>query len=87
MSDLLISFQTYTVEFGRDGSPQKAYVVGRLIGSNHRFLANHGDQVTLNRLASFREEPIGTMGSVMPDPSGDKGQRRNLFYLDCNLRL
>lgn len=87
VSDVLISSQTYTVEFGRDGSPQKAYVVGRLIGSNHRFLANHGNQVTLNRLASFSEEPIGKIGSVMPDPSGEKGQRRNLFYIDSDLKL
>ncbi|KAJ5215385.1 Thiolase [Penicillium cinerascens] len=79
--------ETYTVEFNRDGSPEQAYIVGRLTGSNHRFLANHGDQITLKRLASSSEEPIGKVGTVVPDPTGEKGQRRNLFYLNDNSRL
>lgn len=61
--------------------------MGRLLESNHRFLANHGDEATLNRLASRSEEPIGKIGIVMPDSAGEKGQRRNLFYLDSNARL
>lgn len=79
--------QTYTVEFSRDGSPKTAYVVGRLLGNNHRFLANHGDEKTLNKLSSVREEPIGKIGMVMPESSGKQGPRRNLFYLDSNSRL
>lgn len=79
--------QTYTVEFNRDGSPMTAYVVGRLLGNNHRFLANHGDEKTLNKLSSVSEEPIGKIGMVMPASSGKQGQRRNLFYLDSNSRL
>ena len=75
------------MEFNRDGSPKKAYVVGRLIENNHRFLANHGDESTLHRLSSMHEEPIGKIGIVMPDETGPKGQRRNLFYLDSNPRL
>lgn len=58
-----------------------------MVGSNHRFLANHGDEATLNRLSSTKDEPIGKTGVVMPDPVGEKGQRRNLFYLDSNARL
>ncbi|CAI7623675.1 unnamed protein product [Penicillium pancosmium] len=79
--------ETYTVEFGRDGRPTLAHIVGRLSGSNHRFLANHGDEETLNRLASRSDEPIGKTGRVVPDSAGEKGQRRNLFYLDSNARL
>lgn len=81
------TLKTYTVEFGRDGRPTLAHIVGRLSGSNHRFLANHGDEETLNRLASRSEEPIGKTGRVVPDSAGKKGQRRNLFYLDSNARL
>lgn len=81
------SVQTYTVEFGRDGNPQRAYVVGRLLDNNHRFLANHGDAKTLSQLSSTTQEPIGTIGAVRPDSTGGKGQRRNLFYLDDNSRL
>ncbi|KAJ5133099.1 Thiolase [Penicillium atrosanguineum] len=79
--------ETYTVEFNRDGSPEQAYIVGRLTGSNHRFLANHGNQATLKRLASTSEEPIGIIGTVMPDPTGDKGYRKNFFYLDGSPKL
>lgn len=74
--------KTYTVEFSRNGSPSCAHIVGRMIESNHRFLANHGDEATLHRLSSRSDEPIGKIGMVIPDPSGKQGQKRNLFYLD-----
>ena len=74
--------KTYTVEFSRNGSPSCAHIVGRMIGSNHRFLANHGDEATLHRLSSRSDEPIGKIGMVIPDPAGKQGQKRNLFYLD-----
>ncbi|KAJ5135352.1 uncharacterized protein N7515_004630 [Penicillium bovifimosum] len=62
--------ETYTVEFKRDGTPLRAYIVGRLTYTNHRFLANEGDKSTLLRLASSHEEPIGKLGTVIADPSG-----------------
>lgn len=61
--------------------------MGRLLGSNHRFLANHGDEKTLISLSSTNEEPIGKVGMVIPETTGEKGQRRNLFYLDGSSRL
>ncbi|KAJ5175787.1 Thiolase [Penicillium canariense] len=81
------TIETYTVEFNRDGSPQRAYIVGRLTSTNHRFLANDGDEFTLTRLSSTNEEPIGRTGTVMPDPNGEKGQRRNLFFVGHSSRL
>ncbi|KAJ5554713.1 hypothetical protein N7461_003183 [Penicillium sp. DV-2018c] len=60
--------ETYTVEFKRDGTPLRAYIVGKLTETNHRFLANEGDQSTLLRLASSREEPIGQLGTSVRSP-------------------
>lgn len=82
---LTLTAQTYTVEFARDGNPKMAYIVGRLLGNNHRFLANHGDETTLKALSSTSEEPIGRVGMVTPESVGKKG--RNLFYLDGSSRL
>ena len=68
--------ETYTVEFARDNTPLRAYIVGRL-GNGARFIANHGDASTLNALASFNGgEKIGLGGRVHND-----GQR-NLFVLE-----
>ena len=69
--------KTYTVEFNRDGTPLRGYIVGRLKSNGHRFLANHGDNSTLRRLSSGVEEPIGMLGVVRHD--GNDG--RNLFTL------
>lgn len=66
--------ETYTVEFGRDGTPQKAFVLGRLRGKGTRFLANHGDQETLKQLSSDSKEPIGRTGIVKCTSEG-----RNVF--------
>ena len=67
--------KTYTVEFNRNGTPLRGYIVGKLKSNGHRFLANHGDDSTLRRLSSGAEEPISLPGLVRHD--GNEG--RNLF--------
>ncbi|EKD17437.1 acetyl-CoA acetyltransferase [Drepanopeziza brunnea f. sp. 'multigermtubi' MB_m1] len=69
--------ETYTVEFERDGSPLRGHAVGRLKSNGHRFLANHGDDSTLQQLSSGSTEPIGRCGWVHV---GEEG--RNLFTFD-----
>jgi hypothetical protein len=76
--------QTYTVEFNRDGTPLRGYIVGRLKSNGHRFLANHGDTNTLQQLSSEVKEPIGRSGWVQPD-SEKKG--RNLFSFEKGVKL
>ncbi|KAF2455934.1 hypothetical protein BDY21DRAFT_323764 [Lineolata rhizophorae] len=71
--------ETYTVEFGRDGSPLRAYVVGRLKSNGHRFVANHGDSSTLQHLISKEVEPIGRSGWVRVD---EEDKRKNLFSFE-----
>ena len=66
--------QTYTVEFNRDGSPLRGFVVGRLKSNGHRFIANHADDNTLKQLCSQEVEPIGRRGKVKSVDG-----RRNLF--------
>lgn len=75
--------QTYTVDFDRKNEPVLGHIVGRLKGSNHRFVANHGDAATLKWLASRTEEPIGKSGYVRVD--GQQG--RNLFFFESSARL
>ncbi|KAI9708257.1 MAG: hypothetical protein M1820_004211 [Bogoriella megaspora] len=72
------SIETYTVEYKRDNTPLRAYIIGRISGSGHRFLANHGDAATLNFLAEGRKEPIGCRGSIRSD---DERPGRSLFTL------
>ena len=72
--------QTYTVEFSRNGTPSKGFIVGRLTGSDHRFVANTGNAKTLEQLSNSNSEPIGRVGWVR---SGDSG--RNLFVRNANL--
>ncbi|ETI27903.1 hypothetical protein G647_00352 [Cladophialophora carrionii CBS 160.54] len=67
--------ETYTVEFHRDGTPLRAYIVGRLKSNNHRFVANHGDEETLKQFSSWEGEKIGRPGRVRNDGT------RNLFIL------
>jgi len=69
--------KTYTVEFHRDGSPLRGYIVGRLKENGHRFLANHADQNTLLQLSSGVKEQIGRAGWVRTAEDG-----RNLFTFD-----
>lgn len=73
--------ETYTVEFGRDGKPKIAFIIGRWTATGGRFVANHGDQRTLQRLASAFEEQIGKEGYVetRQDPKGEPAS--NVFFL------
>jgi len=66
--------ETYTVDFNRDNTPVRAYVIGRL-ENGHRFLANHGDAQTLAQMASWTEESIGKTGLVKTEHG------RNLSFL------
>lgn len=77
--------QTYTVEFNRDNTPLRGHVVGRLASNNHRFLANHGDEATLKRLASNVDEPIGKKIAVRPDQ--DKAGRNIFTFESVQARL
>lgn len=76
--------ETYTVEFDRKGKPKRGHVVGRLKRNGHRFIANHGDNATLQELLSFSKEPIGREGHVKQDPNE---RERNLFYFADSARL
>ncbi len=76
--------QTYTVEFNRDGSPLRGYVVGRLKSDNKRFLANHGDEIALRQMAEGAGEIVGKSGWVWQDP---KTKGRGLFAFDKPARL
>ena len=85
-----LEYQTYTVEFNRDGTPSRGHVVGRLKASGHRFLANHGDAETLRQLASHVTEPIGRSGWVETEveTEGESGKKgRNLFTFGRRGRL
>nr|POE75137.1 putative mitochondrial carrier [Quercus suber]POE94784.1 putative mitochondrial carrier [Quercus suber] len=72
--------ETYTVDFGRDGTPTRGHIVGRLKRNGHRFLANHADARTLQELCSASVEPIGRTGRVNTD-----GKGRNLFTIAGDL--
>jgi hypothetical protein len=72
LNQLLV--QTYTVQYGRDGSPMLGFVIGRL-DSGHRFVANVEDAYTLQQLSGETEQ-VGKRGSVA-DEAG-----RNLFVFE-----
>lgn len=76
--------QTYTVEFNRDGTPLRGYVVGKLKSTGKRFLANSGDEKTLRRLTNSDDEVVGLVGWVRRDTER-KG--RNLFTFEERPRL
>ncbi|KAG9943696.1 hypothetical protein KCU85_g8465, partial [Aureobasidium melanogenum] len=77
------TIEAYTVQFDRNNKPQLGYIVGRLeSGDRPRFIANHGDEVTLAELSSMDKEPIGRKGTVSQAADG-----RNLFFLDAQSRL
>ncbi|ROV98064.1 hypothetical protein VMCG_07031 [Cytospora schulzeri] len=75
------TIETYTVEFGRDGKPAAAFIIGRLKSTDHRFIANHGDQRTLQQLSSTFEEQIGKEGYIETKRDGKGEPERNLFIL------
>lgn len=79
--------ETYTVQFDREGNPEMAFIIGRLTDSKYRFVANHGDQRTLQELASSVEEQIGKVGYVETkrDASGDP--ESNAFFLGPRPRI
>lgn len=71
------TIETYTVEYNRDGSPLRGYIVGRLKKDGHRFIANHADEQTLRQLSGWEVEPIGRSGRVKIVEGG-----RNVFALN-----
>jgi hypothetical protein len=76
--------ETYTVELNRDGSPLRAHIIGRLKSSDKRFLANHGDDSTMRKMASGVGEIVGKSGWVWQD--GEK-KGRSLFAFDKPAKL
>jgi hypothetical protein len=74
--------QAYTVEYSRNGQPRIGLIVGRLSGSGHRFIANHGDERMLNKLCDASVEPVGLQGHVETQDDG-----RNRFYLPADGKL
>jgi hypothetical protein len=76
-----MTFQTYTVDWDRTG-PKLGHVVGRLIDGGQRFIANHGNELTLSMLANAELEPIGMKGLVDVGPDG-----RNLFTISPSAKL
>ncbi|KAL6914781.1 hypothetical protein FSST1_012541 [Fusarium sambucinum] len=73
--------ETYTVDHDRSG-PKLGHIVGRLIETGERFIANHGDEMTLSALVSTFTEPIGMKGFVKVGSDG-----RNLFIVDPPAKL
>lgn len=78
------TIETYTVDYDRKGVPKRAYIVGRLRSNGHRFVANHGDEQTLQQLAEGSFEPVGQHGRVESDAMES---RRNIFFLDNETKL
>jgi hypothetical protein len=72
------------VEFNRDGSPLRGYIIGRLKRDNKRFLANHGDETTLWQMAGGAGEIVGKSGWVWQD---EKTKGRGLFTFDKPAKL
>ncbi|GKU07933.1 hypothetical protein FLAG1_10956 [Fusarium langsethiae] len=73
--------ETYTVDHDRSG-PKLGHIVGRLVETGDRFIANHGDEMTLSALVSTITEPIGMKGFVEVGADG-----RNLFTVDPPVKL
>lgn len=73
--------QTYTVEFGRNGEPETAFIVGRVKATGHRFIANDADQQTLHQMSSPMEEQVGKTGYVSTKQTAGGDPERNVFTL------
>ncbi|KAL4962614.1 uncharacterized protein BDV14DRAFT_210425 [Aspergillus stella-maris] len=79
--------ETYTVQFGRDGSPVLGFVIGRLLsltgkGDGSRFVANVQDPDTLKQLCGNTEQ-VGAKGLVKAEGGRclfvfDKGERAKI---------
>lgn len=65
------------MEYARDNTPLRGFIVGRLVANNSRFLANHADDYTLGSLSSVTNEQIGKRGNVWTVEGG-----RNVFALE-----
>jgi hypothetical protein len=76
--------ETYTVEFSRNGSPLRGYIVGRSKSNNKRFVANHGDESTLRQMASGVGEIVGKSGWVWQDT---EKSGRSLFAFEKPAKL
>ncbi|ATY59631.1 acetyl-acetyltransferase [Cordyceps militaris] len=74
------TIETYTIEYDRSGAPSLGHIVGKL-KTGERFLANHGDDATLERLAQRSVEHVGQAGVVRKD------EERNLFYFEAKPNL
>lgn len=72
------------MEYNRDGTPLRGYIVGRLKVNGKRFLANHGDENTLRQMASGAGEIVGKSGWVVMD---SKRRGRSLFSFEKLSRI
>lgn len=79
--------ETYTVQFDREGNPEMAFIIGRLKENAYRFVANHGDQRTLQELASSAEEQVGKVGYVETRRDGNGDPESNAFVLGPRPRI
>lgn len=77
--------ETYTVDYSRKGKPRRGHVIGRLVHNNHRFIANHGDEHTLNILADTTgKEVVGRKGNVF---ANTEEKNQNLFTFTSSEKL
>lgn len=76
-ADTLCLPQTYTVEYARDNTPLRGFVVGRLVADDSRFIANHADELTLRELSGTTKEQVGKQGRVWTVEGG-----RNVFAFE-----
>lgn len=79
--------ETYTVQFDRKGNPEMAFIIGRMTDKNYRFVANHGDQRTLQELASTVEEQIGKIGYVETKQDANGDPESNVFFLGARPKI
>lgn len=56
--------------FDRRGKPRKAMIIGTETGSGYRFLANYGDEMTLNKLCNTGLDPVGMCDYVKVQADG-----------------
>jgi len=64
--------ESYTINYGRDGSPSEGLIVGRSPDASQRFLAvvPGDDQAGIDRLLGSAGEPIGSSGEVKSGQDG-----------------
>ncbi|ETS80692.1 hypothetical protein PFICI_08221 [Pestalotiopsis fici W106-1] len=69
--------ESYTADFDRTGAPRLGHIIGRLVETGQRFIANHANEWTLLRLADSNIECIGQRGHVQSLEEG-----RNVFKIN-----